>query len=94
MAKRLNGISKFLSYHGRLIPVNSVFSALPTFFMCSLITPHHSRSKLIDIENIAYEVVVISIEEGPTLATWELACRSKEEEGLGINLKTITLLCS
>jgi hypothetical protein len=49
---------------------------------------------LIDIENIAYGVVVISIEEGPTLATWELACRSKEEEGLGINLKTITLLCS
>lgn len=47
MAKRLNGISKFLSYHGRLIPVNSVFSALPTFFMCSLIIPP-SFTKQID----------------------------------------------
>lgn len=47
MEKRLNGISKFLSYHGRLIPVNSVFSSLPTFFMCSLIIPP-SFTKQID----------------------------------------------
>jgi hypothetical protein len=38
--KRLTGISKFLSYNGRLILVNSVFSALPTLYMCNLkITP-------------------------------------------------------
>jgi len=38
--RRLSGISKFLSYHRRLILVNSVFSALPTFYMCSLkLTP-------------------------------------------------------
>jgi len=36
---RLNGISKMLSYHGRLILVNSVFSAMPTFYMCSLLLP-------------------------------------------------------
>ena len=34
--KRLCGVSKHLSYDGRLILVNSVFSALPTFYMCSL----------------------------------------------------------
>lgn len=37
--KRLSGVSKFLSYHGRLILVNSVFSALPTFYMCGLKIP-------------------------------------------------------
>lgn len=38
--KRLYGVSKFLSYSGRLILVNSVFPALPTFYMCSLKIPH------------------------------------------------------
>jgi hypothetical protein len=37
--RRLFGISKFLSYHGRLILINSVLSALPTFYMCSLKLP-------------------------------------------------------
>lgn len=36
--KRLSGVSKHLSYNGRLILVNSVFSALPTFYMCSVKT--------------------------------------------------------
>jgi hypothetical protein len=33
------GISKMLNYQGRLILVNSVISALPTFYMCSLKIP-------------------------------------------------------
>jgi len=37
--RRLSGISRFLSYQGRLILVNSVFSALPTFYMCCLQLP-------------------------------------------------------
>ena len=37
--RRLSGISKMISYNGRLILVNSVFSALPTFYMCSLKIP-------------------------------------------------------
>jgi len=37
--KRLCGVSKHRSYDGRLILVNSVFSALPTFYMCSLKIP-------------------------------------------------------
>lgn len=36
---RITRISGFLSYHGRLILVNSVLSALPTFYMCSLKLP-------------------------------------------------------
>jgi hypothetical protein len=39
MEKRLFGVSKFLSYQGRLVLVNYVFSALPTYYMCSLVIP-------------------------------------------------------
>jgi hypothetical protein len=37
--RRLCGINKFLSYDGRLILVNSMLTALPTFYMCSLKLP-------------------------------------------------------
>jgi hypothetical protein len=36
---RLSVVSKFLSYHGRLTLVNSVMTALPTFYMCTLQLP-------------------------------------------------------
>lgn len=39
MEKRLMGISKLLTYAGCLILVNSVFSVLPTFYMCTLKIP-------------------------------------------------------
>jgi len=59
--RRLCGISKMLSYQGRLILVNSVFSALPTFYMCSLQIPPPVIQQLIGIENTAFRVGVISI---------------------------------
>jgi hypothetical protein len=37
--KHLMGISRFLTHAGRLILVNSIYSALPTFYMCSLKLP-------------------------------------------------------
>jgi hypothetical protein len=39
MERRLSGFSRFLSYQGRLILVNSVLSTLPTYFMCTLYIP-------------------------------------------------------
>jgi hypothetical protein len=33
------GLNKLLSYYGRLTLVNSILSALPTFYMCSLKIP-------------------------------------------------------
>lgn len=39
MEKRLCGISKLLTYDGRLVLVNSALSALPTFYKCSLKNP-------------------------------------------------------
>jgi hypothetical protein len=37
--KRLTGLASLTSYSGRLTLVNSVLSALPTFYMCSLELP-------------------------------------------------------
>jgi len=37
--RRLSSFSRLLSYGGRLILVNSVLTALPTFYMCSLKLP-------------------------------------------------------
>lgn len=52
--RRLSGTSKFLSYHGRLTLVNSVFSALPTFYMCSLKLPPQVINRLKFSEDIVY----------------------------------------
>lgn len=37
--RHLMGISRMLTYAGRLVLVNSIYTALPTFFMCSLKIP-------------------------------------------------------
>lgn len=37
--KHLMGISRMLTYEGRLVLVNSVYSSMPTFSMCSLKIP-------------------------------------------------------
>jgi hypothetical protein len=37
--RRLSAISSFLSYGDRLVPVNSVLSSLPTYFLLSLKLP-------------------------------------------------------
>lgn len=82
--RRLSGVSKLLSYQGRLILVNSVFSALPTFYMCSLqISP--GVIEQIDKYRKAclWSAGDINI-KGKCLAAWDLACKTKEEGGLGI----------
>lgn len=59
--RRLSGVSKMLSYNGRLILVNSIFSALPTFYMCFLKLPHRSLSRLTPSGSIASGAKVKSI---------------------------------
>jgi hypothetical protein len=72
IVKGLSGISKHLSYDGRLILVNSVFSALPTFYMCSLKIPPQVI-KQIDIYR-----------RGKCIVAWEAATKPKDQGGLGI----------
>ena len=50
---RLNGISRMLSYQGKLVLVNSVFSDMPTYYMCSLLLLHKLYRELIGTGSIA-----------------------------------------
>jgi hypothetical protein len=82
----LNGISMLLSYQGKLILVNLVFSAMPSFCMSSLQTPSHIF-KQIDRYRKHYicSVCVGGINrKGSCLAYWKPTCRSKAEGALGI----------
>lgn len=91
----LMGVSRYLSYHGRLILVNSVFSAMLTFYMCTL----KLQPRVIDeIDKYRKHTLWSGAEihrAGSCLATWDTTCRPKEEGGLGIiclQSKNIALL--
>lgn len=60
---RLSVVSKFLSYHGRLILVNSVMTALPTFYMCTLQLPPQVIKQIDSYRKNAYGVVEKLIEK-------------------------------
>jgi hypothetical protein len=93
--RRLSGVSNFLSYNGRLILINSVFSALPTFYMCSLKLPPQVI-KQIDVyrKHCLWSKGDIN-RKGSCLVAWEIACKPKDQGGLGINISKVkTLHCS
>lgn len=83
-AKRLSGLSSFLNQAGRLQMTNVVFSALPTFYMCSLLLPK-TIIKQIDKyrKHCLWRGSDINA-KNPPKAAWELVCRPKVEGGLGV----------
>lgn len=82
--KRMSGISKFLSYHGRLIMVNSVLSTLPTFYMCTLkLLPQVIKQIDCYRKHCLWSNGEIN-RKGKCLVAWEVACKPKEQGGLGI----------
>jgi hypothetical protein len=82
------GISRHLIYAGRLILVNSVFPALPTFYMCSITLPTELLEQIDKYRKHALWHGGDVKKKGGYLVAWKHACRSKEEGGLGIiNLK-------
>lgn len=86
---RLFVVSKFLSYHGRLILVNSVMNALPTFYMCTLQLPPQIIKQIDSYRKKCLWSGGEINRKGNCLAAWEAACRPKKEGGLGIiDLKT------
>jgi hypothetical protein len=88
LEKRLMGISRHLTYAGRLILVNFVFSALPTFYMCSLKLPMELLEQIDKYKKHVLWHGVDVTKKGGYLVAWKRVCRSKEEGGLGIiNLK-------
>lgn len=84
MEKHLMGLSKHLTYAGRLILVNSIYSAIPTFYMCSLKLPIEVLNQ---VDNHRKHVLWHGgdlTKKGGYLVAWKTACRAKEEGGLGI----------
>jgi hypothetical protein len=78
------GISSLLTYAGRLVMVNSVLSALPTFYLCTLKVPAsviHQLDKY--IKHCLWDRGDINI-KGGCLVAWKKACLPKEQGGLGI----------
>lgn len=78
------GISRYLTYAGRLILVNSVYSAIPTFYMCTL---KLSIEILDQVDSNRKHVLCHGgdlSKKGGYLVAWNTACTSKEEGGLGI----------
>jgi hypothetical protein len=84
MERRLSGVSKFLSYQGRLILVNSVFSALPAYYMCTLVIPPSVIQQIDRFRKHCLWSKGDINRKGTCLAAWEPACRSKNEGGLRI----------
>jgi hypothetical protein len=82
--KRLSCSSNFLSQAGRLVLVNSVFSALPTFFMCTLKIPK-TIIKQIDIfrRNCLWRRNDLSSKK-PPLISWVSVTQRKVNGGLGV----------
>jgi hypothetical protein len=80
--KRLMGIAPFASYAGRLALVNSVLSALPTYYLCILHPPPwRSLTKLTNIASIAYGGDQISIKKGIVLLL-RVKCNDPSHKGV------------
>jgi hypothetical protein len=82
--KRLSCSSNFLSQAGRLELVNSLFTALPTFFMCTLKIPK-SIIKQIDIymKHCLWRGNDTSSKKSPLVA-WSTVTQRKVNGGLGV----------
>jgi mannosylglycoprotein endo-beta-mannosidase len=82
--RRLMGITPLLSYAGRLTLVNSVLSAMPKFYLCTL-KIHITVIEQIDIyrKHCLWGRGDIN-RKGGCLVTWSDACKAKKDGGLGI----------
>jgi hypothetical protein len=89
MEKQLMGVSRHLTYASRLILVNSIYSAVPTFYMFSLKLPVEILNQIDSYrKHMLWHGGDLS-RKGGYLVAWNTACRSKDEGGLGIiNLRT------
>jgi hypothetical protein len=82
--RRMMGISSLLSYAGRLIMVNSVLSALPTYYLGTLklpVTMIHQIDKY--RKHRLWDRGVIH-RKGGCLVAWKKACLPKNQGRLGI----------
>ena len=82
--RRLIGCSSMLSYDGRILLTKSVFSALPTFFMCTLALPQGVLDQINKyLRNFFWRKFGME-DRGSALIAWSKVCKPKKQEGLGI----------
>ena len=77
---------------GRLTLVNSVLSAIPTYYLSVLHLPAKMEYEMDKIRRCFLWKSHLSTNQGYCLAKWKVICRSKEQDGLGIiNLRNFSL---
>jgi hypothetical protein len=82
--RRLACASSFLSQAGQLELTNAVIIALPTFHLCALALP---KGVLKQIDKFRKHFLWRGSDlnsRKPSKAAWEMVCKPKEEEGLGV----------
>jgi hypothetical protein len=82
--RRLAGISSFLNQAGRLQLTNAIFTALPTFFMCSLILPKNIIKQIDKYRKHCLWRGNDLNDRKPPKAAWKMVCGPKIEGGLGV----------
>jgi hypothetical protein len=91
MEKRLYSVSKFLSYQGRIVLVNFVFSVLPTYYMCSLVIPPTVIHQIDRFRKHCLWSKEDISRRGTCVAAWEPMCRPKNEVTLGSSIYKIRI---
>lgn len=87
--RRLVFVSSFLSQAGRLQMTNVVFSALPTFAMCTYLLPKTIIKQIDKFRKHCLWCGSNINSKKPPKAAWKMVCDSKENGGLGVlNLQT------
>lgn len=82
--KRLMGLNKLLTYSGRLLMVNSVISALPTFYMCTLKIPASIIEQVDKYRKHGLWDGCDINRKGTCLVAWKKVCGPKDQGGLRI----------
>lgn len=82
--RRLTGCSTLLSTGEKLSLVKSVFSSLPTFFMCSLALPVSVVDQVNSYIRQCFWRKYGKEGNGPALIAWSTVSKTKEQGGLGV----------
>jgi hypothetical protein len=82
--RRMLGLNRLLSYQGKLILVNSILSALPTFYMCSLKMPISILDQADKCRKHSFWNRGDVNRKGGCLVAWKKATRPKNQGGLGV----------
>lgn len=82
--RRISGYSTLISYDGRLQLIKSVFSSLPTYFMCCLALPLGVVEQINKYLKHCFWRKYGRDEKGSAMIAWDIVCKPKSHGGLGV----------